>query len=140
MYEKILVATDGSETAAAAVEHAADLAKLAGTKEVVVIHICPSCTPELDPDSKNRETATKIVNEAGEAVASEGVQVRTVLEMDFPHEEVGEALLDIIKNEKADLLVIGSRGLSEFKGILLGSVSHKVLQRAECPVLVIKSK
>ncbi|MDO8737302.1 MAG: universal stress protein [Thermoleophilia bacterium] len=140
MYEKILVATDGSETAAAAVEHAADLAKLAGSKEVVVIHVCPACTPELDPDSKNREIATNIVNEAGEAVASEGIQVRTVLEMDYPHEEVGEALLEIIKNEKADLLVLGSRGLSEFKGILVGSVSHKVLQHAECPVLVIKGK
>ena len=139
MYEKILVATDGSETAAAAVEHAADLARMAGSKEVVVIHVCPACTPELDPDSKNRETASNIVNEAAEAVASEGVLVRTILELDYPHEEVGEALLEIVKNEDADLLILGSRGLSEFKGILLGSVSHKVIQRAECPVLVIKS-
>lgn len=138
MYEKILVATDGSDSAAAAVEHAADLARLAGSKEVVVIHVCPACTPELDPDSMNRETATKIVNEAAEAVASEGIMVRTVLEMDYPHEEVGEALLEIIKNEKADLLILGSRGLSEFKGILLGSVSHKVIQHAECPILIIK--
>jgi nucleotide-binding universal stress UspA family protein len=138
MYEKILVATDGSDSAAAAVEHAADLARLAGSKEVVVIHVCPACTPELDPDSKNRETATKIVNEAAEAVASEGIKVRTVLEMDYPHEEVGEALLEIIKNENADLLILGSRGLSEFKGILLGSVSHKVIQHAECPILIIK--
>lgn len=139
MYEKILVATDGSDTAAAAVEHAADLARMAASKEVVVIHVCPACTLELDPDSKNRETASKIVNEAAEAVASEGVQVRTILEMDYPPEEVGDALLDIIRDEKADLLILGSRGLSEFKGILLGSISHKVLQRAECPVLVIKS-
>ena len=138
MYEKILVATDGSDSAAAAVEHAADLARLAGSKEVVVIHVCPACTPELDPDSMNRETATKIVNEAAEAVASEGIMVRTVLEMDYPHEEVGEALLEIIKNENADLLILGSRGLSEFKGILLGSVSHKVIQHAECPILIIK--
>lgn len=138
MYEKILVATDGSDTAAAAVEHAADLARMAGSKEVVVVHVCPACTPELDPDSTNRKTASNIVNEAAEAVASEGVEVRTILEMDYPPEEVGDALLDIIKNESADLMILGSRGLSEFKGILLGSISHKVLQRAECPVLVIK--
>lgn len=138
MYEKILVATDGSDTAAAAVKHAADLARMAGSKEVVVVHVCPACTPELDPESTNRKTASNIVNEAAEAVASEGVEVRTILEMDYPPEEVGDALLDIIKNENADLMILGSRGLSEFKGILLGSISHKVLQRAECPVLVIK--
>ncbi|MHB8792287.1 MAG: universal stress protein [Thermoleophilia bacterium] len=138
MYEKILVATDGSDTAAAAVKHAADLARMAGSKEVVVVHVCPACTPELDPESTNRKTASNIVNEAAEAVASEGVEVRTILEMDYPPEEVGDALLDIIKNESADLMILGSRGLSEFKGILLGSISHKVLQRAECPVLVIK--
>lgn len=137
MYEKIIVATDGSETATAAVEHAADLARVAGSKEVVVVHICPACTPELDPESKNRETASKIVNEAGEAVASEGVLVRTILEMDYPPEEVGEALLDIINNESADLVILGSRGLSEFRGMLLGSISHKVIQHTKCPVLVI---
>lgn len=139
MYEKIIVATDGSETATTAVEHAADLARMAGSKEVVVVHICPACTPELDPDSKNRETASKIVNEAGEAVASEGVLVRTILEMDYPPEEVGEALLDIINNESADLVILGSRGLSEFRGMLLGSISHKVIQHTKCPVLVIKA-
>lgn len=139
MYEKIIVATDGSKTATAAVEHAADLAQMAGSKEVVVLHICPACTPELDPDSKNRETASRIVNEAAEAVASEGILVRATLEMDYPPEEIGEALLDVVKNENADLLILGSRGLSEFKGILLGSVSHKVIQHAPCPVLIIKA-
>ena len=64
--------------------------------------------------------------------------VRTIVEMDYPPEEVGEAIVEIANNEKADLLVLGSRGLSEFKGMLLGSVSHKVLQRSDCPVLVIK--
>ena len=139
MYKKILVATDGSRTAAAAVEHAAGLARSTRTKEVVVLHVCPACTPEVDPDSKNRETAAEIVRAAGEVVAAEGVGVRTVVEMDYPPEDVGEAIIDIAARENADLVIMGSRGLSEFKGILLGSVSHKVLQRIACPVLVIKS-
>ena len=73
-------------------------------------------------------------------MAAEGVLIRTVVEMDYPPEEVGEAIIDIATNEAADLVVLGSRGLSEFKGILLGSISHKVLQRVDCPVLVIKNK
>ena len=104
-----------------------------------MLHVCPACTPEVDPDSKNRETAAEIVRAAGEVVAAEGVGVRTVVEMDYPPEDVGEAIIDIAARENADLVIMGSRGLSEFKGILLGSVSHKVLQRVPCPVLVIKS-
>lgn len=139
MYKKILIATDGSETADAAVKHAAYIARAAGADEVVVLHVCPACTPELDPDSKNRDTAAEIVKKAGESIAAEGIVVRTMVEMDYPPEEVGEAVVDIATSENVDLLILGSRGLSEFKGILLGSVSHKVLQKASCPVLVIKA-
>ncbi len=138
MYEKIMVATDGSENAAEAVLHAAKLARLSGAKEVMVLHVCPACTPELDPDLKNREMANDIVRKAESILGKEGIFVQPVLEMDYPPEEIGEAIAAIAKRESVDLLVLGNRGLSEFKGILLGSVSHKVLQRAACPVLVIK--
>lgn len=139
MYKKILIATDGSKTADSAVEHAAYIARVASADEVVVLHVCPACTPELDPDSKNRETADEIVKKASASIAAEGIVVRSILEMDYPPDEVGEAVVDIATRENVDLLILGSRGLSEFKGILLGSVSHKVLQKALCPVLVIKA-
>lgn len=138
MYEKIMVATDGSENAADAIHHAAKLAQMTGAREVMVLHVCPACTPELDPDSKNRDLANDIVAHAEAIVSKEGISVKPILEMDYPPEEVGEAIAEIAKRESVDLLVLGNRGLSEFKGILLGSVSHKVLQRAACPVLVIK--
>ena len=140
MYDKILVATDGSGIATEAVAHAAELASAVGASELVVIHVCPACTPELDPDSSNRKKATEIVKAATDLIASKGVASRSLVEMDYPFEEVGEAILDITEREGADLLVLGSRGLSEFKGILLGSVSHKVLQNTGCPVLIIRVK
>lgn len=139
MYDKILVATDGSVIASAAVEHAAELARVTGAREVVILHVCPACTPELDPDSANRNKATEIVKKAAATITAKGLKARFLVEMDYPFEEVGEAILDITVREEADLLVLGSRGLSEFKGILLGSVSHKVLQHAGCPVLIIRS-
>ncbi len=138
MYDKILVATDGSEIATAAVEHAAALASSTGAKEVIILHVCPACTPELDPDGENRIKATEIVEAATGLMASKGLQARSLVEMDYPMEEIGEAIIDITAREEGDLLVIGSRGLSEFRGMLLGSVSHKVLKHGGCPVLIFR--
>lgn len=140
MYAKILVATDGSENAVMAVEHAAEVARLAGSTEVLVVHICPACTADLDPDDKNRELAEVIVQDAGKVITEAGIPVRTRVEIDASPELTGTAITDIAKEEDVDLIVLGSRGLSEFKGMLLGSVSNKVLQKAHCPVLVIKGE
>ena len=49
-----------------------------------------------------------------------------------------EAILRVAETRKTDLIVIGGRGMSTWQGLLLGSVSMAVTQRAECPVLVIK--
>lgn len=140
MYAKILVATDGSENAVMAVEHAAEVARLAGSTEVLVVHVCPACTADLDPDDKNRELAEVIVQDAGKVITEAGIPVRTRVEIDASPDLTGGAIVDIAKEEEVDLIVLGSRGLSEFKGMLLGSVSNKVLQRAHCPVLVIKGE
>jgi len=49
-----------------------------------------------------------------------------------------EAILDVAKTRECDLIVMGSRGLGQFTGLLLGSQSQKVVQHAECPVLIVK--
>lgn len=138
MYAKILVATDGSENAVIAVEHAAELARLAGSTEVLIVHVCPGCTADLDPDDRNRELAESIVQEAGKVITEAGIPVRTLVEVESTPEMVGATVVNLARDEKVDLIVLGSRGLSEFKGMLLGSVSNKVLQKAHCPVMVIK--
>lgn len=138
MFDKIMVATDGSENANDAVSYAAELAQMAGTREVVVVHVCPGCTADIDVKDTNREAAEEIVQEAGEVFGKLGVSVRTSVEIDYPPEAIGSAIVDVGLRENPDLIVLGSRGLSEFKGLLLGSVSSKVVQKAHCPVLVIK--
>lgn len=50
----------------------------------------------------------------------------------------GDAIVEHARREKADLIVMGTRGFGEFKGMLLGSVSHKVSSRATCAVLTVK--
>lgn len=138
MYDKIMIATDGSENADHAVEHAAELARLTGSRDALVVHVCTACTADLDPDEENLEVANEIVRKAGAVMEAAGLNVATRVETEYPPESVGNAIIDIAGNEGADLLVLGSRGLSEFKGMLLGSVSNKVVQKADCPVLVIK--
>lgn len=49
-----------------------------------------------------------------------------------------ECILEVLRNEQADLVVLGTRGLGELKGMLMGSVSHKLSNLAPCPCLTVK--
>lgn len=138
MFNRILIATDGSENAASAVEHAAALARAAGSERVTVLHVCPACSADLDPRQDNQELAQRLVREASEAFAGTPAEVHVRVEVDYHPEDVADGITDIAQEEGADIIVLGSRGLSGIRGMLLGSVSSKVLQEAHCPVLVIK--
>ena len=140
MYEKILVDTDGSDNARKAIEHAASLAEMAKSSEVIVLHVCTACSADLDPEETHLETAKAMVKDAGDVIKASGVSVSRRVETDYPIETVGNAIIDIAAAEGAGLIILGSRGLSEFKGMLLGSVSSRVVQKASCPVLVVKSE
>jgi nucleotide-binding universal stress UspA family protein len=52
--------------------------------------------------------------------------------------EPGPVIVEYANKEKFDLVVIGSRGLNVLQEMVLGSVSHKVVKRADCPVLIVK--
>jgi nucleotide-binding universal stress UspA family protein len=138
MFEKILVATDGSDNADAAVQDAVELARLAGSKAILIVHVCSGCTTDVDPEGINLGLAHKIVERAAARFKGVDAEVSTRVETDYPPESLGTAVVEVADQEKPDVIVIGSRGLSEFRGMLLGSVSSKVVQHAKCPVLVIK--
>ncbi|MHB0867521.1 MAG: universal stress protein [Thermoleophilia bacterium] len=140
MFNKIMVATDGSDTAKAAVKYAVDIAKDSNSSAVLIVHVCPACTADIDPEQMNLELARKIVSEAEAAFKDSRAKVDTLVEVESPQEALGTALVEIAQREGADLIVLGSRGLSEFRGMLLGSVSSKVVQHAVCPVLVVKEE
>ena len=54
------------------------------------------------------------------------------------HGDPGPAIVDYANKENFDLVVIGSRGLNSLQEMVLGSVSHKVVKRVNCPVLIVK--
>ncbi|MEL1135416.1 universal stress protein [Desulfitobacterium sp. THU1] len=142
MYKKILVPTDASEFSVRAYKTALELAKQFGA-EIVLMHV--TYTPQAlwgytvsygftmsqEDILKNAELAL----EATLAGIDTGeVPVRTVLEIGHPVMKI----IDQIKQDEIDLVIIGSHGYGPITGSVLGSVSQRVLQKAPCPVLLIK--
>lgn len=136
MFDKILLAVDFSEHAKRATAVATDLAKKSGG-ELVVFHIREV---EIGRGAFAEETPTEaaeMVNAIVHDLHSKGVNARG----DARSAPFGRAAHDIVDEAKsigADVIVMGSRGLSDFTGMLVGSVAHKVIHLAECPVLVVK--
>jgi nucleotide-binding universal stress UspA family protein len=139
MYDSILVATDGSETASVAVEHAIDLAdRLEGTLYgVAVLETRTEYDNAIvDPDEVERhlrERAEASLATLEERAEAADVPVETAVRVGVPHEEIVTYADDC----GVDAIVVGSRGRSEFRGALLGSTVDAVVRLATRPVLVV---
>ena len=140
--EKILVPVDFSEHSARALEMAIDLAKAFGARidllhcyQIQPLSISPYgiVLPE-DFDREVREGAERRVDEWRGKVMLEGVEVGVRLSSRFPSLEISETASEI----GADLIVMGTRGLTGIKHALLGSVAERTLRLAPCPVLTVR--
>ncbi|MDA1100048.1 MAG: universal stress protein [Proteobacteria bacterium] len=77
----------------------------------------------------------QILERAEKIAAKAGVKkIDTVMVEGDP----ADVILDLAASHKAEMIVLGSRGLSDFKGLLLGSISHKISARAECTCVTVK--
>jgi len=139
-----LVGLDGSEYSLKALEFAVDLAKKYHS-QLVLVHVVLRQIYAINPPEAGILAGTAIVRELeaegkailakGEETAkAQGLPVEVRLRQGVPAEELLRASVD----EKADLLVLGSRGLSQVKAFLLGSVSDKVSHHAKCPTLIVR--
>ena len=136
MFQRILVGTDGSGTAGAAVAHAAELAKLGGSELVVVsAYKQPEDVPPPFGQAEGHHTA-----EIGKAILQDvekryggDVKLRTVLREGSPV----DAILDVASDENADVIVVGNRGMAGAKRFVLGSVPNAVSHHAPCHVLIV---
>jgi nucleotide-binding universal stress UspA family protein len=136
--KNILIATDGSAGAAAAVSAGLDLVR-DGDGTATVVYVREGIGPLGDPFYQRKLTeqmheAEAVLERARAQAREAGVPVETeILEGDAP-----EALVELARSRGADVIVIGSRGLGTVKGTVLGSVSSAVVHRADRPVLVVK--
>lgn len=135
----VVVGVDGSPASFVAAHTAAETARRQGMP-LAVVHARPTVVAPYghayamppvgeDADDPTRRAAQELADEL--RAAHPGLDVRLVLVDDDPANAVVEAAAD------ADLVVVGSRGLGAFRGMLLGSVSAEVVRLAPCTVLVV---
>jgi len=143
VFHRILVAIDGSEHARRALSEAIDLAALGNAKLTIVsVYQRPSTllvggpvVPPIDMgalEEAMRGEHEQLLERALEQVPQDVSVVKVLAEG-----PAAPAILAQARKDDSDLIVIGSRGRGEMASMLLGSVSHQVLQQSGVPVLVV---
>jgi nucleotide-binding universal stress UspA family protein len=150
VFKTIVVGTDFSDTANQAVTEAAELAKACGAKVHIVTAFKPAMTASVAASSLEamayggsdvlQEVESKIADEVestlqrmAKDLGKDGVSVKTHCCAGEP----ADALIDVAESTKADLIVIGNRGMGGVKRFVLGSVPNKISHHAPCSVLIV---
>jgi len=145
-FGRILVAFDGSKDSVQAIRIASSLALKFGS-ELTVLHVFSSPGVGFSaasgmpiPDYKTLEEAKKaaameVLTKGLQLATQEGAKARGEL-VEAP--SVVEAIVEFAANENADLIVAGTRGMTGFKKLILGSVSSGLVNHAHCPVLIAR--
>jgi nucleotide-binding universal stress UspA family protein len=146
LLERIVVGTDGSDTATEAVRQAIELARLSGGRLDIVSAFEPvpqtrlrEEKAELPGDVSYAVGPREDVNVALEAAVGRAKQEGVEVE---PHPREGDpadAILDVAEEKGADLIVVGNKGMTGAKRFLLGSVPNKVSHHAPCSVYIVRT-
>jgi nucleotide-binding universal stress UspA family protein len=146
VFNRIVVGTDGSETASEAVRQAIDLAKLSGATLSIVSAYAPVSKRRVGSEQADapadvqyeigpREDVNLVLQKAVADAKKEGVEAQ-------PHpveEDPSEAILKVAEQTNADLIVVGNKGMAGARRFLLGSVPNKVSHHAPCSVIIVRT-
>jgi nucleotide-binding universal stress UspA family protein len=139
MYNKILVAADGSAHSLRAAEQAIYLAKINPEANVVVLYVVDSKTSKADVlRNLDTEGIAHLRQRKMESIEQKALEAGINYEIKIIRGEPGPSIVEYANENKFDVVLIGSRGLNALQEFMLGSVSHKVAKRAKCPVMIIK--
>ena len=140
MFERILLAVDGSEHAMHAAQKAAALARAMKSDELRVVvsyDMIPVYLgePNMQIAITNRKgEAEEILNSAIKEIGDVPCEIHSEL----IEGDAATSIIEVAKTRKSDVIVMGSRGLGTLAGLLLGSTSQKVVSHAPCPVLIVR--
>jgi nucleotide-binding universal stress UspA family protein len=146
VFTRIVVGTDGSETAAEAVRQAIDLAKLTDARLSLVSAFSPvpqrrvkgeslSAPADIQYEIGPREDVNLILDAAAADARKDGIEVQT-----HPVEgDPAEAILNVAEQTNADLIVVGNKGMTGARRYLLGSVPNNVSHHAPCSVIIVRT-
>ena len=138
MFKNILLAVDGSQYSHRAIEYAKSLTERYEAN-LWLVHVFSHTSDLLGYQDFEKLYAKR--KSAGQAVLDSAKKIlgSTTFKV---HEELlegseAEAILTVAENHRADLIVMGTRGFGAVKGMLVGSVSRKVIHLSTCPVMVV---
>jgi len=137
MFETIVWATDGSEAADHALPYVRGLARVHGTT-VAVVHSREMLVGRAAgyPALADEEELVQKIRGQVDALRDAGVDARLrIISGNAPG--AARMIADVARETGADMVVVGTRGLGPIAGIFLGSVTHRLLQIAPCPVLAV---
>ena len=146
MYQSILIPVDGSEGAKKALEVACQLANQTNAT-LHILHIPEELAQEavlvwgigavaIEASRQEREEVGKqVVDKAAESARAQGItQIETVIGQGDP----ARVIVNESRQRGVEAIVMGSRGLSDLRGLVVGSVSHKVSHIADCTVITVR--
>jgi nucleotide-binding universal stress UspA family protein len=149
---KILICIDGSKQSQKALEEASVIARGCNVNEVSIIHVHD---PSIDTNfpyygetispvqlenyekmiKEHTKERKKLLAMASKFLEEQNIKAKTILKEGHP----SQTIVNVAHDEGFDMIVLGSRGLSGFKKLFLGSVSNAVIQEAkDCNVLIVK--
>ena len=146
MFKRIVVGTDGSDTASEAVRQAIELAQPLGANLEIVSAFEPVPQERLREESSEipgdiahavgpREDVNVVLESAAGRAREAGIDVNT-----HPREgDPADAILDVAEETKADLVIVGNKGMTGARRFLLGSVPNKISHHAPCSVLIVRT-
>nr|WP_272495779.1 universal stress protein [Bacillus pinisoli] len=134
-----MLSADGSEHSKRAGEHAFHLASCTPDSRVVIVYV-------IDPGKAKSEVLTNW--NSLDVLGSRKARIKEIelaaqhsgvtFQVEILHGDAGPTIVEYANTNRFDLVVIGSRGLNRLQEFVLGSVSHKVAKRVNCPVLIVK--
>ena len=137
MFDRIVLAVDGSGPSERAEGVAAETAEKFSS-DVTVVHVLEHEFSWMgDLAIETPDEASQLADDVVRRLKDRGLTARGEVRH-APVALVAREILDVAKEADAGLIVMGTRGLTDWKGLLLGSVAHKVMQHATCPVLLVR--
>ena len=140
-FSKVLVAVDGSEYSMNAAEYAISITK-EYSSQLIALHVITSdvstiastFSPQMEEIKKNAQEYFDKIRRMGDEVNWD-IPLRTEL---IASSSVVGGIMDFAEKENIDLIVVGTRGRSGLKRLLLGSVASGIVNYAHCPVMIVK--
>jgi nucleotide-binding universal stress UspA family protein len=145
LIRKILVAVDGSDPSLKASAYAIDLAKKNNAELIVLFIVSPIPYSQFESANIGRmeeiekiekERAQNEVDKVKQMAVENKVSVKTDVRINY--RSVLKEIVEYAEKRKVDMIIVGSRGRTGFKKLLLGSVASGVVKYSHCPVLVVK--